>query len=270
MKIRNAILASTITLTGFFGLHSLGHAANDLTLINAATNEPIGEPITTVGNFRFSNDINFRFNDAPESNTQSVRFVVTNMNGTVLSDRVENQQPFSAFGDNNGNYNGFNALRDGATEIFVEVQAYSEKFAQGSIVGGSTYTAIFENTFQLYQNGVYLVDATTNATMAVASNGASYSIADIGSNLNIDSRYGFLGDQVGSVQFERILLGGEEVEGVVTENIAPYALFGDSNGNFNGRELTPGSYGFEVRAFSGPNGTGEVLNRFQWIFNLTE
>jgi hypothetical protein len=42
----------------------------------------------------------------------------------------------------------------------------------------------------------------------------------------------------------------------VTENVAPYALFGDNNGNYNGRTLPVGNYTLTARAYSSSNRGG--------------
>lgn len=58
---------------------------------------------------------------------------------------------------------------------------------------------------------------------------------------------------VGSAVFS---INGEKTQ---TENVAPYALFGDANGDFAGGSLTPGVHTVEVEYFTGRNGKGASL-----------
>ncbi|MEM8818178.1 MAG: Ig-like domain-containing protein [Pseudomonadota bacterium] len=44
-----------------------------------------------------------------------------------------------------------------------------------------------------------------------------------------------------------------------TENIAPYALFGDTGGDFKGGAIAPGSHELKVDVYSGSNGGGQFL-----------
>jgi hypothetical protein len=53
-----------------------------------------------------------------------------------------------------------------------------------------------------------------------------------------------------------------------TENVSPYALFGDSQGNYAGTATQPGSYTLRVRAFGATNGTGTVLADRTIRFNI--
>jgi len=45
-----------------------------------------------------------------------------------------------------------------------------------------------------------------------------------------------------------------------TENVAPYSVFGDIGGNFNGGTFPVGDNYIEAKAYSGSNGTGSYLN----------
>jgi hypothetical protein len=54
-----------------------------------------------------------------------------------------------------------------------------------------------------------------------------------------------------------------------TETGAPYALFGDDAGDLlGGRPLGPGTYRFEVDAFSGAGGRGTLLDSFDFDFSV--
>lgn len=54
-----------------------------------------------------------------------------------------------------------------------------------------------------------------------------------------------------------------------TENVEPYAVFGDKNGDFfDGIPLTEGSYSLEVTVFSEKNGQGDELGRRWYAFDI--
>ncbi len=68
---------------------------------------------------------------------------------------------------------------------------------------------------------------------------------------------------IGSVQLT--------LDGIGTrmENVTPYALFGDSGGDFaGGANLTPGTYSLTVTAFSGQGGNGDVLGSEELSFTI--
>jgi hypothetical protein len=59
----------------------------------------------------------------------------------------------------------------------------------------------------------------------------------------------------GGAQSVRFKIGST----TAVENSAPYALFGDKSGNFNGKDLPSGPQTVTVEAFSGRNATGSKL-----------
>ncbi|MEM6498095.1 MAG: hypothetical protein AAF709_15410, partial [Pseudomonadota bacterium] len=69
---------------------------------------------------------------------------------------------------------------------------------------------------------------------------------------------------VGSIVFS---LNGEPVQ---TENIQPYALFGDKSGDFNGDTLPAGSHILSATLFSGKNGSGDNLGTSEISFDVTD
>ena len=73
-------------------------------------------------------------------------------------------------------------------------------------------------------------------------------------------------DTVGSVVFS---LTGPVSENR-TENTPPYALFGESNGDFAGRELLVGSYTLTATPFSQANGQGEAGLSKTIVFEVLE
>ncbi|MEM9043263.1 MAG: DUF5060 domain-containing protein [Pseudomonadota bacterium] len=69
---------------------------------------------------------------------------------------------------------------------------------------------------------------------------------------------------VGSIVFS---LNGEPVQ---TENIQPYALFGDNSGDYTGDTLPAGSHILSATLFSGKNGTGDNLGTSEISFDVAD
>ncbi|MEM1265875.1 MAG: hypothetical protein AAGI50_07655 [Pseudomonadota bacterium] len=55
---------------------------------------------------------------------------------------------------------------------------------------------------------------------------------------------------------------------VQTENVLPYALYGDNSGDFGGGSLAPGTHTVEVEFFEGRNGTGASLGSDSVTFDV--
>ncbi len=102
--------------------------------------------------------------------------------------------------------------------------------------------------------GFTLVDAKTDADFTMynpVQNGAVINL--VGKPKRIDFRANTDPEKVGSVKF--ILEGAYKREFV--ENVFPYALFGDKNGDYIGRRLVPGAYTLTAIPYSGSNMSGE-------------
>lgn len=62
---------------------------------------------------------------------------------------------------------------------------------------------------------------------------------------------------IGSVGFTLERPSGSGVPSSRVENVVPFAMFGDNNGNYAGFELPSGSYKITATAYSGPSQTGQ-------------
>lgn len=117
------------------------------------------------------------------------------------------------------------------------------------------------------QNGVVgfsLVDADLDVDMFNLVNGQQISTATTqGKGLNI--RANTSPATVGSVVIS--------LKGPVTrtrlENVAPYALFGDTNGDYTGVPLPSGTYSLTATAYSSPGKSGTVLGTQDIQFSIT-
>ncbi len=102
---------------------------------------------------------------------------------------------------------------------------------------------------QLSINQLVLVNASTNNDIKNIVNGDQFSTSDVGNSLSVKA---VPNSKPGSVVFN---LNGQNVQ---TENISPYALNGDANGNFIAANLPVGNYTLTATPFSGSNGTGQI------------
>lgn len=99
--------------------------------------------------------------------------------------------------------------------------------------------------------GLSLVEIGSGSFIVELTEGMVLNQEDIGTGINIVANT--IPENTGSVRFS---LSGP-VERNSTENVAPYTLFGDFNGEFFGRELIEGEYTLTVTPYSGPDRTGE-------------
>jgi len=149
--------------------------------------------------------------------------------------------------------------------LTLKVRGYSQKFAQGTQESNSFYTAHFVRS--VANTGLSIINPESNGVVASVSNGQTFSFADIGSNLNLAANFGNFTDQVGSVVFDQI---NGDADARQVENVSPFALYGDRNGNYNGQTFSVGTFSVRVRAFTGKNGSGEQLTSMTYVFNLTD
>ncbi|MEM7049262.1 MAG: DUF5060 domain-containing protein [Acidobacteriota bacterium] len=98
-----------------------------------------------------------------------------------------------------------------------------------------------------------LIDATNDQAIAAfdpLEDGATLDLILLPTDqLNIEAR---VDGAVGSVVFSLTGVAGENR----TENVAPYALFGDSGGDFNAWTAIPGDFRLTAQSFSQSNGAG--------------
>ena len=97
-----------------------------------------------------------------------------------------------------------------------------------------------------------LIDADADAPIAgyeVLTDGAVISLADLPTN-NLSVR----ANVVGIVESVAFRLNGRYVR---TENVVPYALFGDLNGDYLGQALTPGVYTIKATPYARDNSSGK-------------
>ena len=117
---------------------------------------------------------------------------------------------------------------------------------------------------------ISLYDAASDTEIAPLTEGAVVSLAQI-ANLNnvsiaatVSADSAFFG-QVGSIVLD--LNNGSKTR---TENVTPYALFGDKQGNFRGGSSPQGSNTITFQLFRGSRGRGELLGTVTRNFTLAD
>ncbi|MEO0332878.1 MAG: carbohydrate-binding domain-containing protein, partial [Bacteroidota bacterium] len=98
--------------------------------------------------------------------------------------------------------------------------------------------------------GFQLVDADTDQPFADITQGTMIDTYRLPHNLAIEA---LVSDPVGSVRMEVEGLG---INTVRNQSDAPYASFGDNNGDFNGKSFGEGSYTVRATPYSKRNATG--------------
>ncbi len=96
-----------------------------------------------------------------------------------------------------------------------------------------------------------LVDATTDADLFELADGDTIDLREVGLALNVRA------NTSGSVEEIRFTIDGEAVR---TEKTAPYALFGDTDGDYNAWQFLPDTYQIEAQPYAGGNTTGTSLS----------
>ncbi|SDS74031.1 hypothetical protein SAMN05192545_1964 [Maribacter dokdonensis] len=115
-----------------------------------------------------------------------------------------------------------------------------------SVGSGSTPTP--PTTASLTLN---LIDAISNVNIGTLTNGSNLSSSST-QNINVRAN---VPSEAKSVLFE---LSGAQTE-TRYENVAPYALFGDIDGDYLAANLSNGSYTLKVSAYSDTNGSGVLV-----------
>ncbi|MEM7131230.1 MAG: DUF5060 domain-containing protein [Chloroflexota bacterium] len=97
-----------------------------------------------------------------------------------------------------------------------------------------------------------LINAATNQPIAAfdpLTSSTTINLAEVGSSLNI--RANIESGSVGSVRFAL-----DENSNYLTENVPPYSLAGDADGNYRSWTPSVGNHTVSATAYSGKNGTG--------------
>ncbi|MEM8842519.1 MAG: SdrD B-like domain-containing protein, partial [Pseudomonadota bacterium] len=106
---------------------------------------------------------------------------------------------------------------------------------------------------------VYLINADTDARLGAITDESTVDLADLnGGSFALEAE---TSSPVGSVRFTY----GSYVR---VESVAPYALFGDTDGDFFGQALSAGAKSVTVEMFSGSGATGSLLGTTEIDFTV--
>ncbi|MEO1652225.1 MAG: hypothetical protein AAFU64_01665, partial [Bacteroidota bacterium] len=196
------------------------------------------------------------------NNTESVSL---SLGGPVDQLITENVPPYALFSDSNGDFAGVFA-QPGA--YLLTGRAFDANQLGGNLIGQSTITFSFVNSDPDFE--VFLINSDTDSRVIQFQDGATINLWEF--NL---SQYNLEASEVpnGTQSVEMTLEGPFNFS--TTSNVAPYSVFGVQNGNdFLGTIPSLGTYTLTIRAFSQPNGQGNVLRaqqvRFTFIFDPQE
>jgi hypothetical protein len=216
------VASDTVTVTG-------DYFVTDFVLVDPDTDQDVFE-LSDSAEFDAAPKFNIRANASPK--TQSVLF---HLNGKP---HKENQVPYALFGDTGGNYN-LGRLKPGFYTLTAT--AYSGNNNTG--VKGGSLTIHFTVRGNYFVSGFVLVDPDTDQDVMEL---ADYAVFDEAPKFNIRAN---ASAKTQSVLFH---LNGKPHK----ENQEPYALFGDTGGNYNRGRLKPGSYTLTATAYSENNNKG--------------
>ena len=215
----------------------------NFTLIDAETDEPVAfhHPIKEGGVINlehFYRGVNIRANTTG-GDVESVAFEFKGQSPF----RIESYPPYALFGDTNGDY------LDGEGEFGVggvytiTAKAYSEDNAGGTLLGSKTLTVTVHNGVGV--NALYLVDPALDRDIMVLEDGAALNLDDLPTILTVRA------DVLSKTRFVRFEMVPDGY--VHTETTWPYALFGDTNGDFVGRPISEGEHTLTAIGYEGPN-----------------
>ena len=117
----------------------------------------------------------------------------------------------------------------------METPGFDFRTGAGLIQADAAIKAIIADRAEV--RGFTLVDAETNMDVANIFDGSVFLLENLPEKFNIYATI------IGSETIDRVMLDlNGPVENERTEKKAPYAVFGDSNGNFSGRYTEAGAY----------------------------
>ncbi|MEM9327307.1 MAG: T9SS type A sorting domain-containing protein, partial [Bacteroidota bacterium] len=173
-----------------------------------------------------------------DDQVESIQFF---LNGRLI--KTENDVPYAIAGDRKKLPRAFDLSVGTHT---ISAVGYSENRATGEAGSPKTVTIEVVNNAQATQFD--LVDTDQDKVLRTLRNGDVIDLAE--GNLSIAALIST--EAIGSVQF---LLNGEPLR---VENMAPYAIAGDHNGDFNAFDFAPGDYTLTAIPFSESQGRGSA------------
>ena len=235
---------STPEVTGFV----LVDATSELDILPIIDGSTID--INSLGTDKFSVRVN---------TTEVTESTYIALSGPRNYSRTENVTPYSLFGDNAGQYFG-RSLPPGSYTITAT--PYSEDHLNGA--QGKALSIRFEFTTDIRVTSFTLVDADLNKDIVLITEGMKIDNSALPTqNLNIRASTTKQAESV------RLQLSGAQNK-TRTENVEPYALFGDRSGNYFSGSLAPGVYNLMATSYPKNNGKGSPGNSMKVNFEILD
>ena len=187
--------------------------------------------------------------------------VVFALTGAETHAEVQNIVPYALFSDLNGDYYGWVPSLGSYTLLATP---YDAPDGAGAVGAPLTLSFSVINSVGAVTSFT-LVDADTDLDIATVPPGSALDLAMLPTR-NINIRANTSLPVVGSVVFS---LTGPETR-VSTENLPPYALFSDFNGNYAAWTPTRGTYQLVATPYAGSNGSGAAGVGLTLGFQITD
>ncbi len=196
-----------------------------------------------------------RLSIVAKSSSDNTESILLELTGPIEQRQLENIIPYALFGDNNSNYRGKK----------LPVGIYSLKaspFDADAIEGdmGLRNYLTFEVVEDTFIRDFTLVDANTNESLMILEDGSLFNLDETGNELNIKAN--IYPEQVGSIEF--MLDGVSKIE-----NVKPYSVFGDINGNYFVGDLNVGTHVLVAKAYERPRAMGGLVAHIEISFEVT-
>ncbi|GAB3025562.1 hypothetical protein GCM10027185_25910 [Spirosoma pulveris] len=228
----------TMTLTRFW-------------LINADTDQPIQE-LTAGTQLNLSSLPTRNLNIQAVTVPAVIGSVAFSLSGQQSYQVVEGVAPYALFGDNQGDYLGWTPALGAYT---LTATPYAQAGGTGTAGTALTvsFTVINQASTSQQLTHFWLVNADTDQPIQELTAGTQLNLSSLPTrNLNIQAVTEPAA--VGSVAFN---LSGQQSYQVV-EGVAPYALFGDNQGDYLGWTPAVGTYTLTATPYAGANATGAI------------
>ncbi|MEO1651115.1 MAG: hypothetical protein AAFR60_09080, partial [Pseudomonadota bacterium] len=227
-------------------------------LIDAETDQRIAE-LKDGSQINPADLTNASIEVVPPAGLAGISTVVLSLNGNTIS--TEGLAPYSMFGDIGQNITPGTlpegpltigaVFRDASGNELGSAEVSTAEF--GSSSGGDGGSSLLK---------LFVVDTATDEVITELKPGDTIDPATVeGRDVSIAAIPDNDNGEIGSV---KLSLDGD----TRVENVTPYALFGDKNGDyFEGKPLTEGGE-LKLEVFSGSNGTGQVLENVTVPFSV--
>lgn len=234
-------------------------AVSGFTLVNASANKDIQElrngdvlDLTLLPRVA----LNIRANTSPTK----VGSVVFELTGQQKRKYVENGAPYALFKNLHGDYFGGD-LQPG--DYILTATPYSKAAGKGG--KGSSLTVRFKIVYTAAVTRFVLVDAATGKAIREISNGDVLNLAKLPAS-PLSVRAITSPDTVGSMVLS--LQGAQSHQ--QTENLAPYALYGDNKKTYVPWAASAGDYTLTATPYSAAGGKGAKGKRYSVPFSVVQ